>query len=225
MYVSRGSFWSSMPPVVKNLVIINVIMLAITYFTGDFMYEKFALFYFKSPFFEPYQIVSHMFMHGNFWHLIFNMYALVIFGMALEQVWGSKKFLIYYLATGLGAALLHTLVLHIEATSLANAAAAGNIAAMTNLQVLLSTPTVGASGAVYGVLLAYGMLFPNNIIQLIFPPVALKAKWFVMIFGAIELFLGLSRTGSEIAHFAHLGGMIFGFLLILYWKKQNRMYF
>ena len=225
MYISRGSFWSNIPPVIKNLVIINALMMVVTLLTGDFMFEKFALFYFESPSFQPYQFVTHMFMHGGIWHLLFNMYALVMFGMALESVWGSKKFLIYYLATGLGAALFHTLVLHLEAVSFVNAYQAGNLAAYSKLQSLILNPTVGASGAVYGVLLAYGMLFPNNVLQLIFPPVALKAKWFVIIFGAIELFLGLSNSGSNIAHFAHLGGMIFGFFLILYWKKKNRMYF
>ena len=225
MYISRGSFWSTIPPVIKNLVIINAIMMLVTLLTGNFMFEKFALFYFKSPFFEPYQIISHMFMHGNLWHLLFNMYALVMFGMALEHVWGSKKFLIFYLVTGIGAALLHMFALHIEATSYAAAAEAGNMVALTDLRQLISTPTVGASGAVYGVLLGYGMLFPNNIIRMLFPPIALKAKWLVVAFGVIELVLGISGSGSNIAHFAHLGGMIFGFLLILYWKKNNRMYY
>ncbi len=226
MYVYRGQgFWGSMPPVVKNLVILNSVMLLITVLTGDFMYEKFALFYFESPLFKPYQLVTHMFMHGNFVHLFFNMYSLVIFGIVLEQVWGSKKFFIYYMVTGLGAAALHSLVLWLEVSSLEGSYQAGNMMAATGIENLMRTPTVGASGAVYGVLLAYGMLFPNNVLQLLFPPVALKAKWFVLIFGAIELFLGISNTGSNIAHFAHLGGMLFGYFLIVYWKKKNRMYF
>ncbi len=224
--MSRGpGFFSSLPPVVKNLVILNGIMLIITFITGNFMYEKFALFYFESPLFKPYQLLTHMFMHGSFFHLFFNMYALVIFGIVLEQVWGSQKFFLYYLVTGIGAALLHSLVIYIEVSQLKEAYEAGNIMAINSIEIINRTPTVGASGAVYGVLLAYGMLFPNNVLQLIFPPIALKAKWFVVIFGAIELFLGISRTGSNIAHFAHLGGMIFGYLLILYWKKKNRMYF
>lgn len=224
--MSRGpGFFSSLPPVVKNLVILNGIMLIITFITGNFMYEKFALFYFESPLFKPYQLLTHMFMHGSFFHLFFNMYALVIFGIVLEQVWGSQKFFLYYLVTGIGAALLHSLVIFIEVSQLKEAYEAGNIMAINSIEIINRTPTVGASGAVYGVLLAYGMLFPNNVLQLIFPPIALKAKWFVVIFGAIELFLGISRPGSNIAHFAHLGGMIFGYLLILYWKKKNRMYF
>ncbi len=226
MYASRGSgFWGAMPPVVKNLVMLNGVMLIITFLTGNFMYEKFALFYFESPLFKPYQLVSHMFMHGGFMHLLFNMYALVIFGIVLEQVWGSNKFFIYYMVTGLGAAALHSFVLFLEASSYQAAIEAGNIAAMHKLDILNMTPTVGASGAVYGVLLAYGMLFPNNRLQLLFPPIALKAKWFVMIFAGIELFLGFSNTGGNVAHFAHLGGMIFGYFLIIYWKKNNRMYF
>ncbi|NCB19055.1 MAG: rhomboid family intramembrane serine protease [Bacteroidia bacterium] len=224
--MNRGSgFWGAMPPVVKNLVILNGIMLLITFLTGDFMYEKFALFYIDSPLFKPYQLVTHMFMHGSFIHLFFNMYSLVIFGIVLEQVWGSQKFFLYYMVTGLGAAALHLLVMYIEAGSYQNAAMAGSAIAAQHLEILRLTPTVGASGAVYGVLLAYGMLFPNNVLQLLFPPIALKAKWFVMIFGAIELWMGLSNSGGNIAHFAHLGGMLFGYLLILYWKKKNRMYF
>ena len=129
------------------------------------------------------------------------------------------------MVTGLGAAFLHSLVLYIDASSLLSAAEAGSMAAAEKYRILISTPTVGASGAIYGVLLAYGMLFPNNTLQLIFPPIALKAKWFVIIFGAIELLLGISNTGGNVAHFAHLGGMIFGYFLIVYWKKNNRMYF
>ena len=210
-----------MPPVVKNLLIINGLMLLATLVFNDQMYEYLALFYPASPFFKPYQFVTHMFMHGGFFHLFFNMYTLWIFGTALEYVWGSKRFLFFYLVTGLGAAALHTFVLWIEAHSLQQAIAAGDMFARAAYSDLLRTPTVGASGAVYGVLLGYGMLFPNNIIRLIFPPVALKAKWFVLIFGAIELTLGLSNRGGHIAHFAHLGGMIFAFILIMYWRKRH----
>ena len=214
-----------MPPVVKNLLLINVIMYVITMITGNFMYENFALFYFKSPFFKPFQLVTHMFMHGGFTHIFFNMYTLFIFGGVLERVWGSQKFLLYYFVTGIGAALLHLGVMYLQLQVYIADVNAGDFMARANIQALLSTPTVGASGAIYGLLLAYGMLFPNNVMQLIFPPVALKAKWFVLIFGALELLLGLSGRGGNVAHFAHLGGMIFGFFLILYWKKNNRMYY
>ena len=214
-----------MPPVVKNLIMINVLMYLITAITGNFMYENFALFYFKSPFFKPYQLVTHMFMHGGFTHILFNMYTLYIFGCVLERVWGSRKFLFYYFVTGIGAALLHMGVMYLQLQGYIADFNAGDMFAQSGIQSILVTPTVGASGAIYGLLLAYGMLFPDNIMQLIFPPVALKAKWFVIIFGALELLLGLSGRGGDVAHFAHLGGMIFGFFLILYWKKNNRMYY
>ena len=214
-----------MPPVVKNLIMINVLMYLITVITGNFMYENFALFYFKSPFFKPYQLVTHMFMHGGFTHILFNMYTLYIFGCVLERVWGSQKFLFYYFVTGIGAALLHMGVMYLQLRGYIADFNAGDMFAQSGIQSILVTPTVGASGAIYGLLLAYGMLFPDNIMQLIFPPVALKAKWFVIIFGALELLLGLSGRGGDVAHFAHLGGMIFGFFLILYWKKNNRMYY
>lgn len=214
MYFGNRSYMPGMPPVVKNLIIINVIMYVITMFTGNFMYEKFALFYPASPFFKPYQLVTHMFMHGGFFHIFFNMYTLFIFGSVLERVWGGQKFLFYYFVTGLGAAALHLGVMYLELDSVKSVAE------------IYMTPTVGASGAIYGLLLAYGMLFPNNMMQLIFPPIALKAKYFVMIFGGLELILGLSNPGGgNIAHFAHLGGMIFGYFLIRYWKKNNKMYY
>lgn len=222
---SRNSILANMPPVVKNLIMANVIVYIITMISGNFMYEHFSLFYFKSPLFKPFQLVTHMFMHGGFAHILFNMYALFIFGSVLERVWGSQKFLFYYFVTGIGAALIHLGVMALQLRGYEAAFNAGDMLARTGIQDILLTPTVGASGAIYGLLLAYGMLFPNNIMQLIFPPVALKAKWFVLIYGAIELMLGLSGRGGDIAHFAHLGGMIFGFFLILYWKKNNRMYY
>lgn len=213
------SFMPAVTPVVMNIIIINVIMFLLTLLKESFMVEKFALFYFGSPWFEPYQFVSHMFMHGGFTHLFFNMYTLFFFGTALERVWGSKKFLIYYLFTGIGAALLHNGVQFLEALRFE---AAGDI---LSLEFLNMTPTVGASGAIYGLLLAYGMLFPNDRIMLLIPPIPMKAKYFVIIFGVLELLLGLSNPGSSIAHFAHLGGMLFGLVLILYWKKNNKMYY
>ena len=222
---NRNSILANMPPVVKNLIITNVIVYIITMISGNFMYEHFSLFYFKSPFFKPFQLVTHMFMHGGFAHILFNMYALFIFGSVLERVWGSQKFLFYYFVTGIGAALIHLGVMALQLRGYIADLNAGDLLARAQIQDILVTPTVGASGAIYGLLLAYGMLFPNNIMQLIFPPIALKAKWFVLAYGAIELMLGLSGRGGDIAHFAHLGGMIFGYFLILYWKKNNRMYY
>ena len=217
-YSQRPSFWSMMTPVVRNLIIINVIVLIFTELIGDNMYQYFALFPFESPLFRPYQMVTHMFMHGGIWHLFFNMYTLLIFGTILERIWGSRKFLLFYFVTGLGAALCHNLVIHFEISSFT--AAGETLRAINEMR----TPTVGASGAIYGVLLGYGMLFPNNVLQLIFPPVALKAKWFVIIFAAIELLTGVTGLGGGIAHFAHLGGMLFGLILIILWKKKNKLY-
>ena len=216
-YGFRG-FMSTIPPVTRNLIIINTIVLLFTALTGDRMYQLFALYAFESPLYKPWQIVTHMFMHGGFWHLFFNMYTLMIFGSQLERVWGSKKFLLFYFVTGLGAALCHNLVIHWQ---IAGYLAAGNSA---SAQMAMQIPTVGASGAIYGVLLGYGMLWPNSVLQLIFPPVRLTAKWFVIIFGAIELVTGLTGMGGNIAHFAHLGGMLFGLIMILYWKKKGRLY-
>ena len=218
-YNGRPGFFSMLTPVVKNLIIINVILMIGTTIIGEPMYERFSLFPFESPLFHPYQLVTHMFMHGGFWHIFFNMYTLMIFGVALERVWGSGKFFLFYMVTGLGAALCHNFVIHLHVADLL--AAQDNMFAVAGI---LRTPTVGASGAIYGVLLGYGMLYPNSILQLIFPPTALKAKWFVVIFAAIELLTGLVNTSDGIAHFAHLGGMLFGLILILIWKKDNRLY-
>ena len=220
----RRGFMSNVPAAVKNIIIINVLVMIMTSLNGDFMYEKFALFYPTSPFFHWWQPVTHMFMHGGFWHLFFNMYTLYIFGSVLERVWGTKKFLIFYFITGLGAALVHTGVEWMQMQYWMSQAAEGNMAAMNSIHSLKMTPTVGASGAIYGVLMGYAMLYPDSVLTLIFPPVSLKAKWFVLIFAGIELLTGVTGTGGGIAHFAHLGGLIFGFLLILYWKKKHTLY-
>lgn len=236
---------SNTPPVVKNLLIINVVM-----FFGMIIFRQFfsinlnallGLYYFQSPYFGPWQIVTHMFMHGSITHIFFNMWALWIFGKTLESVWGSKRFLIYYLVTGLGAALIHSLVLYFQwGPDVATLKAAYSADKVTmkllseilrsgnpfnELGIALRTPTVGASGAVYGVLLAFGMLFPNTPLFIIPIPFPIKAKWLVIGFGALELFLGISQTGDNIAHFAHLGGMIFGFILIRYWNQFTKNFY
>ena len=221
---NRGGFLSNMPQAVKSIIIINVLVMIMTALNENFMYEKFALFYPTSPFFHWWQPLTHMFMQGGFWHLFFNMYTLFIFGSVLENVWGTKKFLIFYFVTGLGAALIHTGVEWIQMQSWMGAAAEGSASAMTSIHMLKMTPTVGASGAIYGLLMGYAMLYPDSIMTLIFPPVSLKAKWFVLIFAAIELLTGVTGTGGGIAHFAHLGGLIFGLILMLYWKKSGKLY-
>ena len=223
-YDNRGGILSGIPAAIKHIIIINVLMMLLTLMRENFMYETFALFYPTSPFFHWWQPVTHMFMHGGFWHLFFNMYTLFIFGSVLERVWGTKKFLVFYFVTGLGAALVHTGVEWIQMQSLISKAAEGPSAAMASIHAMKMPPTVGASGAIYGVLMGYAMLYPDSVLTLIFPPISLKAKWFVLIFAAIELLTGVTGTGGGIAHFAHLGGLIFGFLLMWYWKKNNTLY-
>ena len=214
--MNYGYYRPGLPFVVKNLIIINAIVFVVTMFAQNFMYGTFSLFYFTSPFFKPFQLITYMFMHGGFWHIFFNMFSLYMFGSVLENYWGGKKFILYYMVCGIGAGLINELVMYLQ---IAFAETPGLVEAAIN-----RVPTVGASGAIYGLLLAYGMMFPNNVLQFVFPPVAMKAKWMVIIFGAIELISGLSGRGGNVAHFAHLGGMIFGIIMILYWKKKNRLY-
>ena len=214
---------SNVPKAVKHIILINVLMLVLTYLNNPLMSKWFAL----DPItflWKPWQLVTYMFMHGGLGHLFFNMYTLFIFGTVLERVWGTKKFLVFYFVTGLGAALIHTGVEWIQMQSWLSKAAEGSAAAMSAIHVLKMTPTVGASGAIYGVLMGYAMLYPDSMLTLLFPPVSLKAKWFVLIFAAIELLTGVTGTGGGIAHFAHLGGLIFGFALIWYWKKNRTLY-
>ena len=196
----------NLPTAVKNLLIINIIVFLGTELIGNRMYELFALFPIGSPFFRWWQPVTHMFMHGGFGHIFFNMWSLIVFGPTLERMWGAKKFLIYYFVCGLGAAACHEAVLYFFVPG------------------MLNVPTVGASGANYGLLLGFGMLYPNITLTLVFPPISLKAKWFVVIFAVIELVMGVLGTHDGVAHFAHLGGMLFGLILILIWKKQGKMY-
>lgn len=223
----RGIF-SQIPPVTGNLIIINFIVWIITELRPDFMFETFSLFFPASDYFRWWQIVTHMFMHGGFWHIFFNMFTLYMFGSVLERVWGPKKFLFFYFVTGLGAAALHTGVQWIQVEHwqhiIATAEPAAVLEAKHSIMQLYSTPTVGASGAIYGLLLGYAMLFPDSRMTLLFPPITLKAKWFVIIFAVIELVTGVTGMGGGVAHFAHLGGMLFGLVLILYWKKGHKMY-
>ena len=218
------NLFRNLPAAVKNIIMINILVMIMTSLNENFMVEKFALFYPTSPFFHWWQPVTHMFMHGGFWHIFFNMYTLFIFGSILERVWGTKKFLIFYFITGLGAAAVHTGVEWLQMQFWMGQAAEGNMVALKSIHALKMTPTVGASGAIYGVLMGYAMLYPDSIMTLVFPPVSLKAKWFVLIFAGIELLTGVTGTGGGIAHFAHLGGLIFGFLLIMYWKKRGTLY-
>lgn len=242
----RGFF--GMPPVVKNIIMISVVMLlayyAVYYMFGFDLNRYLGLYFPRSDNFMPVQILTYMFLHGGIWHLFFNMYALYIFGQVLENVWGSKRFLTYYLVCGLGAAFIHEGVIALEYNKLVKMLSPDQLQQVINegsslllsgkvysnrymqdLQILLNTPTVGASGAVFGILLAFGMLFPNTQLMLLIPPIPIKAKWFVLLYGVLELYLAISQPGSNIAHAAHLGGMFFGFLLIKYWQKTtNTLY-
>lgn len=212
------------PTVTKNLVIVNVIVFLATALGGEFMYRIFALYYPASQYFHWWQFVTHMFMHGNFPHLFFNMYALWIFGSVVERMIGSQKFLTFYMICGLGAAALHLGVGFLEAQNFMTQIADGSTTAAQSYMRLKMTPTVGASGAIYGVLIAYAMLFPQSRLTLIFPPISLKARTWVMIFVGIELLTGITGTAEGVAHFAHLGGMLVGFLLITYWRKKGTLF-
>jgi membrane associated rhomboid family serine protease len=243
-----GGGYFSLPPVVKNIILINVLMLLVDFAAksvfGVDLTMVLGLYFPKSEQFMPVQIVTHMFMHGGFWHIFLNMYALYIFGQVLENVWGPKRFFIYYIICGLGAALTHETVIAFQYAHLVQSLNPDSVQTVLNegsalfrqsqlftdpdmqkLQLLLNTPTVGASGAVFGILLAFGVLFPNTQLMLLLPPMPIKAKYFVLIYGGIELFMAVTQPGSNIAHAAHLGGMLFGYLLIRYWRKTtNTLY-
>ena len=220
----RGGFLSSLPPVTKNLIIINVIVFIASLFNENFMIGTFALFYPTSPFFHGWQVLTHMFMHGGFWHIFFNMYTLLIFGCVVERIIGSRKFLLFYFVCGLGAVALHLGVEYLQMQSYMEGAALGNATAIQNIAAIKNTPTVGASGAIYGVLMGYAMLFPESRMTLLFPPVTLSAKWMVVVFAAIELLTGVTGIAGSIAHFAHLGGMLIGWLMILWWRARGVLF-
>mgnify|MGYP002858428279 FL=1 len=204
-----------MTPVVKNLVIINVLVfLAQSAMPGiePILMGHYPL----GKNFEPWQVISHMFMHGSLTHIFFNMFALVVFGSALERAWGSKRFLQYYMLCGIGAFFLYEATVGYEVLQLTNSISYNGIAGRV----------VGASGCVYGLLLGFGMLFPNTELILLFPPIPIKAKYFVIIYGLIELSLAMSNSpGDNVAHVAHLGGMVFGFLLIKQWQKNRKNFY
>jgi membrane associated rhomboid family serine protease len=240
----QNTGFNIMPPVVKNLLIINGLMfLAATTAETTFGFNlnwKLGLFYPESPLFEPYQLVTHLFMHGNFFHIFSNMFALWMFGSVIENYIGSQRFFIYYFITGIGASLLHLTVNQFEYMSVIDQLSRQDIRevieegrqvllsgqryrdeAVQQFNMLMNVPTVGASGAVFGVLLAFGYLFPNQRIFIIFFPVPIKAKYFVIGYGVFELYTGLSNPGSNVAHFAHLGGMLFGYITLRLWKRSG----
>ena len=201
--------YSLIPPVVKSLLIVNGVMFILQIYMGNTLIRELALwpldmtsmasFGIDRPEFRFSQLITYAFLHGGVMHLLLNMYALWMFGSRIEHLWGSKVFIVYYLVCVIGAGLTQLLV----------TSQSGSI-----------YPTVGASGGVFGLLLAFGIFYPRERIILIFPPIPIEARWFVIIFGAIELWFGITGTAEGIAHFAHLGGMFFGFLMILYWKNN-----
>ncbi|MGQ1889626.1 rhomboid family intramembrane serine protease [Thermophagus sp. OGC60D27] len=283
-----GSSFGGMTPAVKNLIIINAIFYVaslVFYSTFGLAIEDYLGLHLPSAeAFNPFQLVTYMFLHAYFspaegiifFHLFFNMFALFMFGRMLEMVWGTKRFLIYYFVTGIGAAVVHIFTQYIEVMPMTNAitdylnhaspealkvflnehlqirsyemkqqydqfAEAYNQVVNTNQgkaialskeylfqyreAYLNSFVTVGASGAVFGILLAFGMLFPNTQLMLLFPPIPIRAKYFVIIYGLIELFMGVRNFSMDnVAHWAHLGGMLFGFILIKYWKNKGNFY-
>ena len=234
---SPGNF-NELPVVVKNLLIFNGLLFLATISLNNLgidLVRIFGLHQFQSNDFRPHQIITHLFMHGSFTHLFFNMFALWMFGKILENIWGQKKFLIYYMITGIGAAAIHLVfcqyqIINIsnQIPDLVNIAFEGkynpSIPLSKKLTQLIITPTVGASGAVFGLLLAFGMLFPNALLYLYFA-IPIKAKYFVIGYGLIELYAGISNNPADnVAHFAHLGGMIFGYFLIKYWKQDTNYF-
>jgi membrane associated rhomboid family serine protease len=218
--------------VVFNLILINVGFFLARYVAG-FMFnisldQLLGLYYPGSPYFKPVQLVSHMFMHGSLLHLFSNMYAVWIFGSILEQVWGPKRFLLFYFFTGFGAELLHLAVMAFQVFNFSGSimASAEEIQTYRTLWEIYSIPTVGASGAVFGILIGFGMLFPNTELMLLFIPVPIKAKFFVGFYVIWELYRGLGMEQSDnVAHFAHLGGALFGYILVKYWKNNRNFLF
>ncbi|MDR1780664.1 MAG: rhomboid family intramembrane serine protease [Tannerella sp.] len=222
-----SGFFGSLPPVTKNLIIINFLCWLATMALPRVHIDMVSLFGLHFPttqHFHVYQFFTYMFMHDphSIEHVLFNMFAVFMFGRTLESVWGSKRFLLFYIVTGLGAAVTQELTWLWSVQSLASSngiSLAQQLAFDGNIQFLV---TIGASGAVFGILLAFGMMFPNAPLYIMFIPIPVKAKYFVAGYGLIELVMGIANFSFDnVAHFAHLGGMIFGLILILYWKKTT----
>ena len=259
-----------LPTIVKNLLIINVLLFAATWVIesngGVSLNDYLALHYFRSDYFRPYQYVTYMFMHADVMHIFFNMFALWMFGSVLENFWGPKRFLIFYMITGIGAALLYTIYQAYEYNQLqqsiqalaghgtgadyydlivrfvgspdtpemqrnieqyASAMAANSAdAGESLLSVMANTPMLGASGAIFGILTAFGMLFPNTELYLMFIPIPIKAKYAVILYAGIELVAGIAHfKGDNVAHFAHIGGAIVGFILVKIWQRNRTNFY
>ena len=217
---------NNIPTMTKNLLVVNVLAFIATFVferSGIDLTKLLGLHFFLGSEFHIYQFVTYMFLHGGFTHILFNMFALWMFGSVIERVWGPKKFLFYYICCGIGAGFTQELVQYItysmEDLATYQYVNAGGVQMTTDAYINLWT-TIGASGAVYGILLAFGMIFPNERLFIIPFPFPIKAKWLIVGYIAIELFSAMSGPGDGVAHMAHLGGMLFGFLLIRYWQKH-----
>jgi membrane associated rhomboid family serine protease len=234
----RPGGFKILPPIIKNLLIINVLVfLAQNVSAAVFRYpleHLFALHYWQSSLFEPYQLITHLFMHGSLGHIFFNMFALWMFGSILENIWGPKRFLIFFFVCGIGAALCFLAVQTFQFHKLPGTESIGYMTGLRpgqfynanpGLWRMLVEPTLGASGAIFGLLVAFGYLFPNSLIYLYFF-VPIKAKWFVLGYIVLELYLGVQNSATDnVAHFAHLGCALFGFILMKIWSKRNRRNF
>lgn len=276
----NGSFSNrpALPPVVKALLIISVASWLLTIFLKQSMginvMDYLALYSWESSYFKPWQLFTYLFLHDDkgIFHLFFNMLGLWMFGSVIERFWGAKRFLAYFLITGMGAGVIHLTISNFQLLPMKRAAEAYNMAPSYELfdtftgsylpnsynnealnkfmeswyykrgtdeepgfiresklmvaeisEIRSTTPSVGSSGALYGMLLAFGMLFPNAMIMMLIPPIPMKAKYFVFVFGGMELLLGIQNNiNDNVAHFAHLGGMVFGIILILLWRKQDK---
>ena len=241
-------FNQPIPVVTKNLLIINGLFFGAMLFFANTLHidlnQYLALHYWASPDFQPYQLVSYMFMHGGFQHILFNMFGLWMFGSAIENYWGPRRFMVYYFVTGIGAGLIQLLTIYIQVQNLLPEMTPEMIETvkqqgfdawsnhqnfinplMGSLNALYNSTVVGASGALFGILLAFGMMFPNIPIYIMFIPIPIKAKYMVAGYGLLELYSGFANNPQDnVAHFAHLGGMLFGIILILYWKKNGSFY-
>lgn len=239
-----SQFTGKTTPITIHLLIINVLVFLASFVfrnKGFDLNETFALHYYAADNFHWWQAFTYMFLHADFTHLFNNMFSLFMFGRLLEDVWGAKRFIIYYFFAGLGAAIFQQLAwsvsmndFFVQCLTVANPTVIEEVQHM-NFQELMEIPggrdlvshliTVGASGGVFGILLAFGMMFPNAVIYLLIPPIPLKAKWMVILYGLFELFCGVASMQPGIAHYAHLGGMVFGFFLILFWRHYHRREF
>jgi membrane associated rhomboid family serine protease len=226
-FQNHSGYFSNIPAVTKHLIIINFLCWGATFILRSLHVDLIrwcGLHFPGAADFYPFQVITYMFMHDihSLGHIFFNMFAVFMFGSALEYLWGAKRYLTFYLISGVGAAVVQTLVwlYMIHSVASAHQMSIAQVIANPSVNYMI---TIGASGAVFGILLGFGMFFPNTPLFLFLIPIPIKAKYFVIIYGIIELFLGVARFSSDnVAHFAHLGGMLFGYLMIIYWKRKDR---